>query len=70
SVGAPKSVAPVRMHWQDDAFNYQGKAAWLTGDAASRKIILHTVDGSLNYTSYELGLSAPAAGGGPVAEEK
>ncbi len=70
SVGAPKVVAPVRMHWQDDAFNYQGKAAWLTGDAAGRKIILHTVDGNLNYTSYELGLSAPAAGGGPAAEEK
>jgi len=57
------------MHWQDDAFNYQGKAAWLTGDAASRKIILHTVDGNLNYTSYELGLSA-LAGSGAAAEDK
>ena len=56
NVGAPKEVANVRLHWQDDAFNWQGKAAWLTGDAAGRKIILHTVDGGLNYVAYELAL--------------
>ncbi len=56
TVGAAKEIAPVRLHWQDDAFNWQGKAAWLTGDAAGRKIILHTVDGGLNYVAYELAL--------------
>lgn len=56
NVGAPKEVTNVRLHWQDDAFNYQGKAAWLTGDAANRKIILNTVDGNLNYKAFELGL--------------
>lgn len=56
TVGTPKEVSLARLHWHDDAFNYKGKAAWLTGDAAGRKIILHTVDSNLNYTTYELSL--------------
>ncbi len=56
TVGASKEVGNARLHWQDDAFNWQGKAAWLTGDAVGRKIILHTVDGGLNYVAYELAL--------------
>ncbi len=69
TVGPAKEVSTTRLHWHDDAFNYQGKAAWLTGNAADRKIILHTVDGSLNYVAYELGLGGSTVAGQTVEEK-
>lgn len=35
----------------DDAFLLDGRAAWLTGSAAGQYLVLHFVDGDLNYQS-------------------
>ncbi len=37
------------LHRGDDAFMLNNRAAWMTGDAATRKLYLHLVDESLNY---------------------
>ena len=33
----------------DPAFVFQGRCAWVTGDAVEKKLLLHTVDSDLNY---------------------
>ena len=38
----------------DDAFFLSGRAAWMTGNAAGRKLTIHFVDASLNYEMVTL----------------
>jgi hypothetical protein len=38
-----------RLMRGDDAFLYEGKAAWLSGDIVDGKMVLHTIDRGLNY---------------------
>ncbi len=42
------------LHRGDDAFMLNNRAAWMTGDAATRKLYLHLVDDSLNYERVTL----------------
>jgi len=42
------------LHRSDDAFMLNNRAAWMTGDAAARKLYLHLVDESLNYQRVTL----------------
>ncbi len=37
------------LHRGDDAFFLDGRAAWMTGDAATQTLIIHFVDALLNY---------------------
>ena len=37
------------LHRGDDAFLLDNRAAWMTGNAAERKLYIHFVDASLNY---------------------
>ena len=37
------------LHRGDDAFLLDGRAAWMTGNAAERKLYIHFVDAALNY---------------------
>jgi hypothetical protein len=37
------------LHRGDDAFLLNGRAGWMTGSAAEKKLSLHLVDASLNY---------------------
>lgn len=38
----------------DDAFLLNGRAGWLTGSAPGKKLYLHLVDATLNYTMFTL----------------
>jgi hypothetical protein len=37
------------LHRGDDAFMLDGRAAWMTGNAAGKKLYLHLVDAALGY---------------------
>jgi hypothetical protein len=37
------------LHRGDDAFFLDSRAAWMTGNAAEKELLLHFVDGSLHY---------------------
>jgi len=42
------------LHRGDDAFLLNNRAAWMTGNAADRKLYIHLVDASLNYEMVTL----------------
>jgi hypothetical protein len=42
------------LHRGDDAFLLDNRAAWITGNAAERKLYIHFVDASLNYEMVTL----------------
>ncbi len=42
------------LHRGDDAFLLDGRAAWMTGNAANKELHLHFVDASLNYEMVTL----------------
>ena len=44
------------LHRGDDAFLLDNRAAWMTGNAAERKLYIHFVDASLNYELVTLDL--------------
>ncbi|WP_417914543.1 hypothetical protein [Candidatus Electronema sp. JM] len=37
------------LHRGDDAFLLNGRAGWMTGNAANKELLLHLVDSALNY---------------------
>jgi hypothetical protein len=45
-----------RLMRGDDAFLYEGKAAWLSGDIVDGKMVLHTIDSGLNHEAIVLPL--------------
>jgi hypothetical protein len=45
-----------RLHWQDDAFAFNGGLAWITGDSGSRALVLHQVDPNGEYHITTLAL--------------
>jgi hypothetical protein len=47
----------------DPAFLFQGKCAWITGDAVEKKLLLYTVDADLNSAVTDLRLSVATAAG-------
>ncbi len=51
-----KDLEKVRLMPGDDAFEFDGKAAWAVGDVTKGKLMFYTIDGSLNFASYELEL--------------
>jgi F5/8 type C domain len=53
---AIKDLGKVRLMPGDDAFEFDGKAAWAVGDATKGKLMFYTVDSSLNLASNELEL--------------
>ena len=42
------------LHRGDDAFLLNGRAAWMTGNAAQQQLMIHFVDASLNYEMVTL----------------
>lgn len=53
---AIKDLGKIRLMPGDDAFEFEGKAAWAVGDSTKNKLMFYTVDGSLNTASFELEL--------------
>ncbi|MCY7344999.1 MAG: discoidin domain-containing protein [Pyrinomonadaceae bacterium] len=51
---AIKDIGKVRLMPGDDAFEFDGKAAWAVGDSTKNKLMFYTVDGALNVASFEL----------------
>lgn len=49
-----KDLGKIRLMPGDDAFEFDGKAAWAVGDVSKGKLMFYTVDGSLNVGSFEL----------------
>lgn len=56
STSSPKDLGKVRLMPGDDAFEFDGKAAWAVGDVAKGKLMFYTVDAALNFVSHELEL--------------
>ena len=54
--GTIKDIGQVRLMPDDDAFELSGKAAWIIGNKDALTLKLYTVDGSLNLSTYDLGL--------------
>ena len=54
----PKEIGKLRIQKEGDAFFLPAsqRAGWVTGDAANGQMLLHTLDSSLNLTTYPLGL--------------
>ena len=49
-----KDLGKIRLMPGDDAFEFNGKAAWAVGDSTKNKLMFYTVDGALNVASSEL----------------
>src|SRR5690606_23107251 len=47
--GATLVTANHHLHRGDDAFLLDGRAAWMTGNAAEKKLYIHLVDADLGY---------------------
>jgi len=52
----PKMIGHMRLNLGDDAFTWNGKAAWVTGDAVQKKFVLHTLDQNLTYAKQDLAI--------------
>jgi hypothetical protein len=66
TVQAPRLLTTAdHLHRGDDAFLLGARAAWMTGDAEGQALVLHFVDGSLNYQR----VSVPLAIAGGASEE-
>jgi len=52
----PRMIGHMRLNPGDDAFAWNGKVAWATGDAVEKKFVLHTVDQNLNYARQDLAI--------------
>ncbi|MBN2527974.1 MAG: hypothetical protein JXR76_16410 [Deltaproteobacteria bacterium] len=51
---ATRVTSEHHLHRGDDAFAFQGMAAWMTGDGIQQALYVHTVDTSLNYKMYTI----------------
>jgi hypothetical protein len=60
--GATKDLGALRVMAFDDAFALGGKAAWVTGDEASKSLKLNLLDANLNLQSFALPLSGATGG--------
>lgn len=54
ATSTPKDLGKARLMPGDDAFEFNGKAAWAIGDISKGKIVFYTLDSSLKIASYEL----------------
>ena len=54
---AVKDLGKIRVMAFDDAFNLGGRAAWVTGDAATKSLKLNILDNNLNHQAINLPLA-------------
>lgn len=52
----PVTLDKARLMPADDAFEFEGKAAWAVGDAVKNKLMFYTIGADLKLNSYELEL--------------
>lgn len=51
---AIKDLGKIRLMPGDDAFEFDGKAAWAVGDVTKGKLMFYTVDAKLDLATFEL----------------
>ncbi len=56
SILSPAKLITTQYHLPrgDDAFLIDGRAGWMTGSSAAKKLYIHLVDASLNYQMFTL----------------
>jgi hypothetical protein len=72
TVGAPVTLfqddSAGRLSLHVDSFSLHGAAAWLTGNAVDRKLVIHTVSDKLVYARKEVAIPDASAGTVPFEE--
>ncbi|HBN75694.1 MAG TPA: hypothetical protein DD473_07725 [Planctomycetaceae bacterium] len=56
ALGNVQQISDSRIHNSNNAFQFpaSGKVGWISGDATSASLILHTLDQNLNSAKYSL----------------